>query len=93
MNNNIHKAIILVRKGVKLSQDYAEHTIKSCEKHNLPYEILDAVEFLPCDQAYESVGTFIRSNYNANRSGICCNHASHIKFWKRVIEINKPCEY
>ena len=91
MSNNIHKAIILVRKGVKLSQEYAEQTIQSCNKYNLPYEILDAVEFLPCDQAYESVGTFIRSNYNANRPGICCNHASHIKFWKRVIEINKPC--
>lgn len=89
--NTIYKAIILVRKGLQLSQEYANYTIKSCEKYNLPYEILDAVEFLPCDQAYESVGTFIRTGYNADRPGICCNHASHIKFWKRVVEINKPC--
>lgn len=62
----------------------------SCEKHNLPYEFIDAVEFLPCEEAFKSVGSFKRVGYN-NTMGNCNCHSSHIKCWKRIVELDKPC--
>ena len=50
----------------------------------------DAVEFLPCKEAFESVGARLGQNYK-NTMGNCCCHASHIKCWKRIIELDKPC--
>lgn len=86
----IDRALIIRRQGVKLSQDYAAVTAESCEKHNLPYEFIDAIEFLECDDAFKKVGAFKSNIYN-NSIGNCCCHASHILSWKRIVEIDKPC--
>src|SRR5210317_366585 len=70
--------------------EYAQICAESCEKYNLPYEFIDAVEFLNCKKAFQSVGTYKNGNYHI-RDGNCCCHASHIKCWKRIIELNKAC--
>lgn len=70
--------------------EYAQICAESCEKHNLPYEFIDAVEFLNCKKAFKSVGTYKNGNYHI-RDGNCCCHASHIKCWKRIVELNKAC--
>ena len=36
--------------------EYAQFCAESCEKYNLPYEFVDAVEFLECREAFKSVG-------------------------------------
>jgi len=86
----IDRALIIRRQGVELSKQYAADCAKSCEKHNLPYEFIDAVEFLECEKAFESVGAKTSPTYK-NTMGNCCCHASHIKCWKRIVEIDKPC--
>ena len=88
--NTIDRALIIRRQGVELSKQYAADCAESCEKHNLPYEFIDAVEFLECEEAFQSVGAKKSSRYN-NTMGNCCCHSSHIKCWKRIIELNKPC--
>lgn len=86
----INRALIIRRQGVQLSKEYAQDCAESCEEHNLPYEFIDAVEFLECQQAFESVGAKMKQNYK-NTKGNCCCHSSHIKCWKRIIELDKPC--
>jgi len=86
----IDKALIIRRLQVPLSMEYAQICAESCEKYNLPYEFIDAVEFLNCKKAFQSVGTYKNGNYHI-RDGNCCCHASHIKCWKRIIELNKAC--
>jgi len=70
--------------------EYAQFCAESCEQYNLPYEFIDAVEFLECRQAFKSVGAKKDKTYK-NRMGNCCCHASHIKCWKRIIELNETC--
>lgn len=86
----IDRALIIRRQQVELSKIYAEQCAKSCEEHGLPYEFIDAVEFMECGEAFKSVGAFKTPSYT-NTMGNCCCHSSHIKCWKRIIEIGKPC--
>lgn len=86
----IDRALIIRRLQVPLSMEYAEVCAQSCKSYDLPYEFIDAVEFLECKEAFKSVGVKKDKHYN-NRMGNCCCHSSHIKCWKRIIEIDKPC--
>ena len=86
----IDRALIIRRLQVPISIKYAEMCAASCEENNLPYEFIDAVEFLSCDEAFKSVGTFRQKKY-INKDGHCNVHASHIKCWKRIIELDKAC--
>lgn len=86
----IDRALIIRRLKVPISMEYAEMCAKSCEKHDLPYEFIEAVEFLECGDAFKSVGAFKKPSYS-NTMGNCCCHASHIKSWKRIVEVDKPC--
>lgn len=70
--------------------EYAQFCAESCEQYNLPYEFINAVEFLECRQAFKSVGAKKDKTYK-NRMGNCCCHASHIKCWKRIVELNETC--
>lgn len=88
--NTVDRALIIRRQGLELSKQYAADCAESCEKHNLPYEFIDAVEFLPCKKAFESVGAKMSPRYT-NTMGNCCCHSSHIKCWKRIIELDKTC--
>lgn len=86
----IDRAIIIRREGVALSEEYAKTCAVSCETHGLPWEYMDAVQFMPASEAYKSVGTFMNPPWSHQEGNGCC-HASHIKCWKRIIEIGKPC--
>ena len=86
----IDRALIIRRLKNEISMEYADACAKSCDEHGLPYEFIDAVEELPCDEAFKSVGTFKKPGYK-NTQGNCCCHSSHIKCWKRIIELDKPC--
>lgn len=86
----IDRALIIRRLENDLSKQYAETCIQSCEQHNLPYELIDAVEHVDCHTAFQQVGAFCVPHYK-NTQGNCCCHASHIRSWKRIIEIDKPC--
>ena len=59
----IDRALIIRRLQVPISIEYAEMCAASCEENNLPYEFIDAVEFLSCDEAFKSVGTFRQKKY------------------------------
>lgn len=86
----IDRALIIRRLKVPISMEYAQMCAESCEKNDLPYEFIEAVEFLECGEAFKSVGSFKHESYN-NTMGNCCCHSSHIKSWKRIVEIDKPC--
>lgn len=86
----IDRALIIRREQVALSMEYADMCAASCEKFGLPYEFMKAVEFLPCEEAFKSVGAKKSPTYT-NTMGNCNCHSSHIKCWKRIIEIDKPC--
>jgi len=86
----IDRALIIRRLQNEISMEYAQGCAESCEKHGLPYEFIDAVENVPCDEAFKSVGALKHVNYT-NTQGNCCCHSSHIKCWKRIIELNKAC--
>lgn len=86
----IEKALIIRRQRVEISKQYAEECAKSCEHHGLDYEFVDAVEFLPCEEAFKSVGAFKKPDYK-NTMGNCCCHSSHIRCWDRIVELDVPC--
>lgn len=87
----IDRALIIRRKKVELSMEYAQICAESCEKHNLPYEFIDGVEFLSSEDAFKVVGTWKHPDYKNSTTGHDNCHASHIKCWRRIIEIQKPC--
>lgn len=41
-------------------------------------------------EAFAAVGVHVETKYKNTMGNICC-HASHIKCWKRIVEIDKPC--
>lgn len=42
------------------------------------------------DDAFASVGVKAKPNYKNTMGNICC-HSSHVKCWKRIIELDRPC--
>lgn len=86
----VTKALIIRREGVQMSMDMAAGCAKSCDDHNLPWEFIDAVQFMEPQQAYKSVGSFMKRNWNPAEGNACC-HSSHIKSWRRIVELNETC--
>ena len=93
----IDRALIIRRLKVQDSLDYAKMCADSCEKFGIPYEYIDGIEFVSSEEAMELVGAWINpKQYEQARgrgvsTGNNCCHASHIKAWRRILEINKPC--
>jgi len=86
----VDRALIIRGKDVPLSVEYAEGCAKSCEEHGLSYEFIDAVYMAPGQAAYDSVGAKIKHNWGFNNGNAGC-HASMIKCWDRIIELDKTC--
>lgn len=86
----IEKALIIRRLNNAVSMQYAEDCAKSCQQHKLPYEFIDAIEDKNCNDAFEAVGMEKDKSYK-NTQGDCCCHASHIKCWKRIVELGHAC--
>ena len=87
---NIDRALIIRRRKVDTSMEYAQYCADSCERHGLPYEFIDGIEFMSSEDAFKAVGTYLRPGYTGMVGHNNC-HASHIKAWRRLIEIGKPC--
>lgn len=86
----IDRALIIRRLKVDLSMQYAAECAASCERYGLPYEYIDGIEFMSSEDAFKAVGTWKRPEYKSMTGHDNC-HASHIKAWRRIIEIDKPC--
>lgn len=86
----LDRAIIIRRRRVELSQEYAEECRASCEKHGLAAEFLDGIEFMTSDQAFQAAGVWRQESYIGTTGHNNC-HASHILAWRRLIEIDRPC--
>ena len=86
----IDRALIIRRLGVESSIEYANMCAESCEKHDLNYEFIDGIEFMSSDEAFNAVGVWKRPEYIGTTGHNNC-HASHIKAWKRIIELEKAC--
>ena len=70
--------------------EYAKYCADSCERHGLDYEYIDGIEFLEEKEAYKAVG--VDSEYKTKYSKGHHNcHASHIKAWRRIIELDQCC--
>lgn len=89
----IDRALIIRRKKVDLSIEYAQVCAESCEKHSVPYEFIDGIEFMSSEDAMKEVGVWLHPNNVKKRVSVGNNncHASHIKAWRRIVEIGKPC--
>jgi hypothetical protein len=71
--------------------EYAQMCAESCEKHGLPYDFIDGIEFMTSEDAFKAVGAWKQPTYNTGMTGHDNCHASHIKCWRRIIELNVPC--
>ena len=99
----VEKCLIIRRDGSQRSQEYAKVCADSVERCNMESEYLKAVENLGPEDAAASVGMkvdremseMLRNTVTGHREwlemvNVCCT-ASHIKAFRRVIEIGKPC--
>lgn len=93
----VDRALIIRRLGVPESLQYADMCAEGCKKYNIPYEFLDGIEFLSSEDAMKAVGVFLSPEQykQANGRGVSQGnnncHASHIKAWRRIVELNKAC--
>src|SRR6056300_1424566 len=89
----IKKALIIRRLQVDASMKYAQECANSCENFDIPYEFIDAIEFMKADEAYKTVGTFINNyrDWEMTHDAHCCCHASHIKCWQHIADCGEAC--
>lgn len=93
----VDRALIIRRLKVQESMDYAQQCADSCEKHNVPYEFIDGIEFMTSEDAMKMVGVWLNPEQKkqANGRGVSQGnnncHASHIKAWRRIVELDKAC--
>ena len=93
----IDRALIIRRLKVQESLEYADMCAASCEKHNVPYEFVDGIEFMSSEDAFKAVGVWLNPEQHkqAGGRGVSAGnnncHASHIKAWRRIVELGKAC--
>lgn len=93
----VDRALIIRRLRVPESMEYAQMCADGCEKHSVPYEFIDAIEFMTSEDAMKAVGVslspkqFLQARGRGVSAGNNNCHASHIKCWRRIIELDKAC--
>lgn len=93
----VDRALIIRRLRVPESMEYAQMCADGCEKHGVPYEFVDAIEFMTSEDAMKAVGVWItpEQQKQARGRGVSTGnnncHASHIKCWRRIVELQKAC--
>ena len=87
---NIDRALIIRRESVDLSLQYAKECAESCDRNDLPYEFVSGIEFMTSDDAFAAAGVKRHTEYKGTVGHNNC-HASHIKAWRRLIELDKCC--
>lgn len=89
----IDRALIIRMKDNPISVRYARDCANSCKEHRLEFEYIDAIDkkdYSNSRQAFAAVGAFPTGEYSASLGNSCC-HASMIKCWKRIVELQAPC--
>ena len=89
----VDRALIIRRLKVPLSMEYAQMCANGCDEHDIPYEFIDAIEFMTSEDAMKAVGVWLHPE-NIKRKVSQGNnncHASHIKCWRRIIELDLAC--
>lgn len=96
----VDRGLIIRLDKNQTSIDFAEKCADSCSENGLLYEFMDAVDkhfFRDPQDIMKSVGYMLTdkryNNIKKNPFGmghIAC-HASMIKCWKRIVELNKCC--
>lgn len=99
----VDTCLIIRREKNVRSMEYAKICADSIEKCNMKHEYVKAVENMEPNDAAASVGmkidwelagslsnTIVEHKECLEMGNICCT-ASHIKAFRRVIEIGKPC--
>jgi GR25 family glycosyltransferase involved in LPS biosynthesis len=89
----VDRALIIRRVRVQESIEYANMCAAGCKKHGVPYEFIDGIEFMTSEDAMKTVGVWLHPNNVKKRVSVGNNncHASHIKAWRRIVELNKAC--
>jgi GR25 family glycosyltransferase involved in LPS biosynthesis len=89
----VDRALIIRRLQVPLSLEYAAMCAESCEKHSVPYEYIDGIEFMSSQDAMEAVGVWLHPDNVKKKVSQGNNncHASHIKCWRRILELDRAC--
>lgn len=99
----IDRALIIRRDFNAKSKEYAAKCAATLEQCNVPSEFLPAIEGLKPEKAAEAVGLEIPKKKPKDventiwdhpecleMGNVCCT-ASHVKAWKRIIELDMPC--
>jgi len=89
----VDRALIIRRLQVEESMEYARQCAETCEHHNVPYEFIDAIEFMSSEDAFKAVGVWQHPNNIKKKVSQGNNncHASHIKSWRRIVELDQAC--
>lgn len=89
----IDRALIIRRLRVPESMEYAKQCADSCDKYGVPYEFIDGIEFMSSEDAMKAVGVWLHPNNIKKKVSQGNNncHASHIKVWRRIVELDKAC--
>lgn len=102
--NKIQKALIIRLSEEDISMEYSQMCAETCERYGIDYEFVEGIyskNYVPdgqhkkrivdsFEQPFKDVGSFIRGNYRNTIGNICC-HATAIKCWKRIIDLDIPC--
>lgn len=98
----VDRALVIRRKGNVRSEEYAKQCIDSVQRCHMDFELVDAIENLDHREAAASVGMHVPDGPGSHNNTIfhhpecyeqgnaCCT-ASHVKAWKRIVELDKPC--
>jgi len=99
----VDKCLIIRREKNERSKEYAKVCADSVERNNMQYEYVKAIENLDVNEAAASVGmkvdwemaeilqNTITDHKECQEMGNACCTASHIKAFRRVVEIGTPC--
>tara|TARA_R110000772_G_C13307972_1_gene439576 strand:- start:5692 stop:6408 length:717 start_codon:yes stop_codon:yes gene_type:complete len=89
----VNRALIIRRLKVPQSLEYAEACAKTCEQNNVSYEYIDGIEFMSSEEGFKAVGVWQHPNNIQKKVSQGNNncHASHIKCWRRIVELNEAC--
>lgn len=99
----VDRALIIRRENNELSKEYAEVCRASLDNCNMRHEYISAIENLSIEDAAASVDmkvdwemaeileNTITDHKECQEMGNICCTASHIKAFRRIVEIGKPC--
>lgn len=90
------KAFIIMIKGHRISEEYAEICAESCEKNGMPWEYIEWFDGNKnkgvAHEAWKSIGIEIKNldQFTPRRGTAQCATSGHAMAWKKVLDFGKP---